>query len=40
MNKYFENIKDDEKWYDWKWQIANRLSNFSDIENITDLSSS
>ena len=40
MNNYFKNIIEDEKWYDWKWQIANRLSDISNIEQITNLSPS
>ena len=40
MNNYFKNIIENEKWYDWKWQIANRLSDISNIEQITNLSPS
>ena len=37
--KYFMNI-DDEQWNDWKWQISNYLSDYDDLKNLTNLTSS
>ncbi len=36
--KFYDSI-DDLKWHNWKWQIANKLSSISQLENITNLSS-
>lgn len=37
--KYFMNIEND-RWNNWKWQISNYLSDYDDLKNLTNLTSS
>ncbi|MEK6572715.1 MAG: lysine 2,3-aminomutase, partial [Chloroflexota bacterium] len=37
--KFYADVPD-EKWFDWRWQMSNRLNTVGELANVLDLSES